>query len=154
MPNYATERRVNHSARDMFDLVADVERYPQFVPLCQRLVVRGRASAAGKDILVADMTIAFKLIRETFTSRVTLDPDGLKIAASYLDGPFRHLDNQWSFEPVSDTESIVRFSIEYEFRSRSLGLLMGAMFDRAFRKFAEAFEARADEVYGAGQAVA
>ena len=153
MPSYATERRVKHSAQDMFDLVADVESYPRFVPLCERLIVRGRAKVDGKDILVADMTIAYKVFRETFTSRVALDRAGLRIAASYLDGPFRHLDNQWSFTPVSERESIVRFSIDYEFKSRTLGLLMGAVFDRAFRKFAEAFEARADEVYGTREAV-
>jgi coenzyme Q-binding protein COQ10 len=148
MPSYATDRRVEHSAAEMFDLVADVESYPRFVPLCERLVVRGRATANGKEILVADMTISFKLIRETFTSRVTLDRPGLRISAAYLDGPFRHLDNRWSFVPVSDDESIIRFSIDYEFRSRALGAVMGTVFDRAFRKFAEAFEARADEIYG------
>ena len=152
MPSYATDRRVSHSAADMFDLVADVESYPRFVPLCERLVVRGRAAANGKEILVADMTISFKLIRETFTSRVTLDRPGLKISAAYLDGPFRHLDNRWTFEPLSDSESMVRFSIDYEFRSRTLSALMGAVFDRAFRKFADAFEARADEIYGKSSA--
>lgn len=148
MPSFETDRRVSHSASDMFDLVADVESYPNFVPLCERLVVRNRASANEKEILVADMTISFKLIRETFTSRVTLDRPGLTIAASYLDGPFRHLDNRWSFVPVSENESIVSFSIDYEFRSRALSAIMGAVFDRAFRKFTTAFEARADEVYG------
>jgi coenzyme Q-binding protein COQ10 len=152
MPSYATDRRVSHSAADMFDLVADVESYPHFVPLCERLVVRGHASATGKEILVADMTISFKLIRETFTSRVTLDRPNLRISATYLDGPFRYLDNRWSFVPLSDNESIVRFSIDYEFRSRMLSALMGAVFDRAFRKFAEAFEARADEIYSKSSA--
>lgn len=137
----------------MFDLVADVESYPRFVPLCERLIVRGRATANEKEVLVADMTISFKLIRETFTSRVTLDRPGLKIAAAYLDGPFRHLDNRWSFVPISETESIVHFSIDYEFKSRTLSALMGAVFDRAFRKFASAFEARADEIYGTSAAV-
>jgi coenzyme Q-binding protein COQ10 len=154
MVSFTTERRVKHSAQDMFDLVADVEAYPKFVPLCERLVVRGRTRRDGMDIIVADMTIAYKLIRETFTSRVTLDRPGLAISAQYLDGPFRHLDNRWSFSPMSDSESIVRFSIDYEFRSRVLGTLMGAVFDRAFRKFAQAFEARADEVYGARMATA
>lgn len=148
MPKFATERRVNHSASDMFALVADVETYPDFVPLCERLVVRGRTVADGKDILVADMTIAYKVVRETFTSRVVLDKGMLEIAVSYLDGPFRHLDNRWKFEPLSDRRSVVHFTIDYEFRSRTLGALMGAVFDRAFRKFAEAFERRADEVYG------
>jgi coenzyme Q-binding protein COQ10 len=152
MPKYTTERRVGHSAADMFDLVADVESYPCFVPLCERLAVRGRTTANDKHILVADMTISFKLFRETFTSRVTLDRPGLKIAATYLDGPFRHLDNRWSFDPLSENASIVRFSIDYEFRSRTLSAVMGTVFDRAFRKFADAFETRADEVYGKASA--
>jgi coenzyme Q-binding protein COQ10 len=147
MPKYTTERRVRHSAEEMFDLVADVESYPRFVPLCERLIVRGRAKDEGRDILVADMTIAYGLIRETFTSRVILDRPALKIAAAYLEGPFRHLDNRWTFTPVSEKASMVQFAIDYEFRSRMLGTLMGAVFDRAFRKFADAFEARADEVY-------
>lgn len=148
MPSFATDRRVCHSAADMFDLVADVESYPLFVPLCERLVVRGRSQMNDTEILVADMTISFKLIRETFTSRVALDRPALKISATYLDGPFSHLDNRWSFVPISDSESTVRFSIDYEFRSRTLSALMGAVFDRAFRKFADAFEARADEIHG------
>lgn len=152
MPRYTTDRLVSHSAKDMFDLVADIESYPRFVPLCEKLAVRGSASANGKEILVADMTISFKLIRETFTSRVTLDRPALEILVTYLDGPFRYLDNRWSFSPLSDSESIVRFSINYEFRSRTLSALMGAVFDRAFRKFAEAFEARADEIYGKASA--
>jgi len=152
MPSYATERQVQHSATEMFDLVADVESYPRFVPLCERLEVRGRAAANEKEVLVADMTISFKLIRETFTSRVTLDRPALKISAAYLDGPFRHLDNRWTFKPLSDDRSMVSFSIDYEFRSRTLSALMGAVFDRAFRKFADAFEARADEVYGKSSA--
>jgi coenzyme Q-binding protein COQ10 len=153
MPKFASDRRVNHSAEKMFDLVADVESYPGFVPLCERLVVRGRANDNGAEVLVADMTIAYKLIRETFTSRVTLERADLKISATYLDGPFHHLDNIWAFEPVSAQASIIKFSIDYEFKSRALGVLMGSVFDRAFRKFAGAFEAQADEVYGVGPAV-
>ncbi len=147
MPKFATERRVRHSADQMFDLVADVERYPNFVPLCERLILRGRARDGDKEVLVADMTIAYGLIRETFTSRVVVDRPALQISAAYLEGPFRHLDNRWTFKPISDTASLVQFAIDYEFRSRTLGALMGAVFDRAFRKFSEAFEARADEVY-------
>lgn len=153
MPKFDTDRRVGHSAEEMFALVAEVESYPNFVPLCERLVVRGRASTNAKEVLVADMTIAYKLIRETFTSRVTLDRPGLRIDVAYLDGPFRYLDNRWSFMPVAENESIVHFSIDYEFRSRTLGALMGVVFDKAFRKFAEAFEARADEIYGTPSAV-
>lgn len=149
MPSFRSTRRVRHSATDMFDLVADVERYPEFVPLCQHLHVRRRvASGEGVDILVADMTVAYKMFRESFTSRVTLDRPRLSIVVEYLDGPFSRLENRWTFRPLEGRASEVEFFISYEFRSRTLGLLMGAMFDSAFRRFAEAFEARADDVYG------
>ena len=133
----------------MFDLVANVEKYPQFVPLCAGIDVRKRSQGDdGSAILIADMTVAFKMIRETFSSRVTLDRKNLKILVSYLDGPFKRMENQWTFVPAGEHASDVKFSIDYEFRSRILGLLMGAMFDAAFRRFSAAFEARADEVYG------
>ncbi|UOK70069.1 type II toxin-antitoxin system RatA family toxin [Ancylobacter polymorphus] len=149
MPSFTNKRRVRHSATDMFDLVADVERYPEFVPLCENLHVRRRvASGEGVDILVADMTVAYKMFRESFASRVTLDRPRLSIVVEYLDGPFSRLENRWTFRPESEAASEVEFYIAYEFRSRTLGLLMGAMFDAAFRRFAEAFEQRADEVYG------
>jgi len=146
---FTTKRRVRHAAAKMFDLVADVERYPEFVPLCRALRVRKREPGAdGVEILTADMTVAYKVIHETFTSRVTLDKPSLKIQVEYLNGPFSHLDNRWSFRPLGFGECEVEFFIAYEFRSRTLGLLMGAMFETAFRKFAEAFERRADAVYG------
>ena len=148
MPHFTTERRVRHSADDMFTLVADVERYPEFVPLCEKLIIRGRQVDGPREILVADMTVAYKLIRETFTSRVTLERPTLAIRVDYLSGPFHHLENDWTFTAIGDRESIVRFAIEYEFRSRMLSMLMGSVFDKAFRKFAEAFEKRADAVYG------
>ena len=149
MPQFKTTRQVRHSASDMFALVADVERYPEFVPLCHALKVLRRAkSGEGVEILTASMTVAYKLIRETFTSRVTLDRPRLAILVEYLDGPFSHLDNRWDFRPLGEGACAVEFFISYEFRSRTLGLLMGAVFEAAFRKFAEAFEQRADSIYG------
>ncbi|MBL8572153.1 MAG: type II toxin-antitoxin system RatA family toxin [Hyphomicrobiaceae bacterium] len=149
MPQFSTSHRVKHSAADMFALVGDVENYPRFVPLCQALKVRGRQTGAdGREVLVADMTVAYKVFRETFTSRVTLDRDKLLILVEYLDGPFRRLENTWSFVDAGERACDVGFDISYEFRSATLGALMGAMFDKAFRKFSKAFEARADEVYG------
>ena len=149
MPSFRNKRHVRHSATDMFELVADVERYPEFVPLCESLRVRRKvASGEGVDILVADMSVAYKMFRESFTSRVTLDRPRLAITVEYLDGPFSRLENRWSFNPDGERACEVEFFISYEFRSRTLGLLMGAMFDAAFRRFADAFEARADEVYG------
>jgi coenzyme Q-binding protein COQ10 len=148
MPQLSTTRRVHHAAAQMFDLVADVEHYPEFVPLCQSLRVRERIKDGGKDVIVADMTVAYKLVRQTFTSRVTLDRPNLQILVEYLEGPFRRLNNTWSFRAVDSRASDVEFFIAYEFRSRTLGMLMGAMFDAAFRRFAAAFEHRADQVYG------
>lgn len=149
MPQFSTTRRVQHSASDMFELVADVERYPQFVPLCRSLAVRRRSQdGEGREVIVADMTVAYKFIRETFTSRVTLDRPNCTILVEYLEGPFRHMNNRWSFRPVGEHGCEIEFFLAYEFRNRALGLLMGSVFDAAFRRFAAAFERRADHVYG------
>jgi coenzyme Q-binding protein COQ10 len=148
MPQFSTKHRVRHAATEMFDLVADVEKYPQFVPLCSALAVKSRTEKNGTTILVADMTVAYKIVRETFTSRVTLDRSDLKILVEYLSGPFQRMHNRWTFYPMGDEACDVEFFIDYEFRSRALAVLMGAMFDAAFRRFAAAFEQRADEIYG------
>lgn len=148
MPKFETSRPVVHSPRQMFDLVADVESYPEFLPLCEALSVRSRRERDGKTLLVADMTVGYKAIRETFASQVLLKPDDLVIEVKYIDGPFRYLDNKWSFRLRDDGGCDVVFFIDYEFRNRILGALMGSMFDRAFRMFAEAFEKRADGIYG------
>jgi coenzyme Q-binding protein COQ10 len=148
MNTYRTTRRVKHSALKMFELVADVERYPEFVPMCESLHVRKRSGEAeGVEIVIADMTVAYKIIRETFSTRVTLDRPKLAILVEYLDGPFSHLENRWRFRPENDKASEVDFYIAYEFRSKMLGMVMGALFDSAFRRFAEAFEKRADRIY-------
>lgn len=149
MPQFTNKRRVRHGAADMLDLVADVEKYPEFVPLCQSLRVRSRtAKGEGVEVMTASMTVAYKLIQQTFTSRVTLDRPNLKILVEYLDGPFSRLQNRWSFKPTGEQSSEVEFYIDYEFRSRTFGMLMGAVFDTVFRKMAAAFEERADKVYG------
>ena len=148
MPRYVTEERVAHSADEMLALVADVEKYPAFVPLCERLVVRGRRTEGAREIMVADMTIAYALIRETFTTQVTVDRGASTVAISYVDGPFEHLDSTWRFTPAGDHACTVRFVIDYEFRSRLLAAIMGSVFDSAIRKFGDAFRGRADQVYG------
>lgn len=133
----------------MFDLVADIKKYPEFVPLCSAMTVKSRTEKSdGTTVLVADMTVAYKIIRETFTSRVTLDRKNLKIFVEYLNGPFKRMHNRWSFLPTGDEVCDIEFFIEYEFRSRTFAMLMGAMFETAFRRFAAAFEQRADAVYG------
>jgi coenzyme Q-binding protein COQ10 len=152
MPSFRNKRQVRHPAGDMFALVADVERYPEFVPLCRDLKVRSREPAGEKVEVIADMTVAYKLVRESFRSRVTLDRPNLQILVEYLQGPFSHMQNRWTFRPTGERSCEVEFFIDYEFKSRTLGLLMGAMFDAAFRRFALAFERRADEIYGRGSA--
>lgn len=150
MPSFRSHRHVRHSPEKMFDLVADCEKYPEFLPLCRALKVRRRIPGGeGVETLIADMEVGYKAIREKFTSRVTMDRPNLKILVEYVDGPFQHLENRWKFEIDPTREgSRVDFFITYEFRSRTLGALMGSMFDAAFHKFAEAFEKRADVVYG------
>jgi coenzyme Q-binding protein COQ10 len=148
MPQFSTKRRVRHSATKMFDLVADVEKYPQFVPLCNALTIKSRTEKDGTTVMVADMTVAYKIVRETFTSRVTLDLANRKILVEYLSGPFKRMQNRWTFHPMGEDACDVEFFMDYEFRSRTLAVLMGAMFDAAFRRFATAFEQRADEIYG------
>ena len=158
MPQFSTRRRVKHAAADMFDLVADIERYPEFVPLCRAMQVRRRTQLGDREVVVAEMTVAYKLIQQSFTSRVTLDRERQTILVEYLDGPFSRMENRWVFRPLDNRTGEaagaggaaceIEFFISYEFRSRTLGLLMGAMFDAAFRRFASAFEHRADAVFG------
>ncbi|PHP67866.1 ubiquinone-binding protein [Zhengella mangrovi] len=150
MPKFETRRPVDHAAGDMFDLVADVEKYPEFLPMCEALTVRSRRERDHREMIVADMTVGYKAIRETFTSQVLLNREAQTISVKYLDGPFRYLTNEWSFEPRGGGACTVHFYIDYEFKSRILGAMMGAVFDRAFRMFAEAFEKRADVIYGTG----
>ncbi|QAY96767.1 ubiquinone-binding protein [Methylovirgula ligni] len=149
MPSFRTSRMVPHSAKAMFDLVADVEAYPNFLPLCRALTVREHTTLPdGRTLFVADMEVGYKAIRERFTSRVTCDAEKLEILVEYIDGPFRHLENRWRFVAHGERSCKVEFDISYEFKSRALAVLVGGMFETAFRKFAEAFENRADLVYG------
>ncbi len=172
MPQFSTRRRVRHPASQMFGLVADVERYPEFVPLCRAMRVLRRTNVNGREVVIAKMEVAYKLIWESFTSRVTLDRDALDIQVEYLDGPFSRMENRWRFHPVGDAGQSagpqvdvmsravaeraneenaacdVEFFIAYEFKSRALSMVMGTMFDVAFRRFASAFEHRADVVFG------
>lgn len=148
MPTFRTTRPVKHSPAKMFALVADVERYPEFVPLCESLrIIRRVQSGEGIETLVAAMSVGYKAIRESFTTRVTLDHPRLRIDVEYVDGPFKYLENRWTFRETA-TGCDVEFYITYEFKSFALGILMGSVFDRAFKKFTEAFEQRADDIYG------
>ncbi len=149
MPSFQTTRRVRHTAAEMFDLVSDVEAYPKFLPLCKALRVLRRTQEGDTLVFVAEMQVGYKAIRETFTTKVSCERPSKHILVEYIDGPFRYLKNSWAFRDDPGTDgSHVDFHIEYEFKSRMLGIVMGGMFDQAFRRFADSFEARANEVYG------
>lgn len=148
MPSFTAKRHVPFSAEQMLAVVADVEQYPQFVPLCTGLHVLSRDQTADGEMIVARMSVGYKAIRETFTTRVIVHRDAKRIDVSYVDGPFKKLENRWRFLDAPNG-STVDFYIAYEFRSPLLAALMGQMFDRAFRKFTEAFETRARQVFAA-----
>lgn len=149
---YEIKHPVDHSADDMFRLVADVERYPKFLPLCEDLKLKRRESRDGKEVLIATMVVGYKLIRESFTTEVILDSNARSIVVQYLDGPFSHLENRWTFRPLTAKTCEIDFYIAYSFRSRLLERLMGGLFDKAVRRYTTAFEERADAVYGAATA--
>ena len=149
MPRITTKMIVAHQPDQMFDLVADIEKYPEFVPMCEALVIRSKREKDDKVLLVADMTAGYKLIRETFTSQVLLDRNQGVIDVKYIDGPFKHLENRWTFSPQEGGEGCdVDFYMDYEFKNRMLTILVGSVFDMAFQKMTSAFEKRADEIYG------
>lgn len=145
---FETRHRVAHTADGMFALVAAVEDYPQFLPLFEALQVRGREFADGKETLIATMTVGYRLIRENFTTEVILDKASRTIFVTCLDGPFAHLENRWHFEQVNADTCEIDFYIAYSFRSKLLEHMMGGLFDKAVRRYTEAFEARADTIYG------
>ena len=147
MPSFETRRQVPFTTLEMFDLVADVESYPEFLPLCEGLRVLSRDGDGDPRTLVAVMDVGYKAIRESFTSQVTLDRSVPSVRADLVDGPFNRLVNQWSFTDTGGGCEI-RFFIDYEFKSMILQLLFDAAFERAFGRFAEAFEERAHTVYG------
>jgi coenzyme Q-binding protein COQ10 len=154
MPSFRTTRRVPFTPRQMFDLVADVERYPEFLPLCEALTVRRREREGEVEHLIADMSAGYKAIRETFTTSVKLDAARLEVAAAGVPGmmgPFSRLENRWQLRAapgVTGGGCDVDFYIAYELKSMMLQMLVGALFDRAFRRYTEAFEERARAVYG------
>jgi coenzyme Q-binding protein COQ10 len=146
MPNFKTTRRVPFTPEQMFALVADVARYPEFLPFCEKLTVLSRAPTPTGETLDADMQVGYGPVRETFRSRVGLIPSRNEITSTSIAGPFAHMNNVWRFTPAPGGCDIA-FSIDYSFRNALLGMLVGSMFDTAFRRYAEAFERRASVVY-------
>ena len=146
-----TTTEVPYGADQMFDLVADVEKYPEFIPWCIALRVLKKDIAAGNGALTADMVVAYKVFREKFKSQVSLDRANHAIDVTYLDGPFRNLENRWRFTDQTGGGSIVDFEIDFEFKNFLLQATAQAVFDKAFARMSEAFVKRADEVYGVGR---
>jgi coenzyme Q-binding protein COQ10 len=141
-------RIVPFSARQMFDLVGDVRHYPEFLPWCKATRIRSVEQRDGARYMTADLVASFRIFEERFTSRVRLDEAKFRIDVQYLDGPFRHLTNAWSFEPLGETSCRVRFDIDFEFKSRMLQAAASVAFDRVFARMSDAFEARARVLYG------
>jgi coenzyme Q-binding protein COQ10 len=142
MPTHAERQIVPYSQEQLYDIVADVEKYPQFLPWC----VGSRIRTRSEQELVADLTIGFGPFRESFTSRVTLDRPK-RIRVRYENGPFRYLNNQWDFLP-HDKGTEVDFFVDFEFRSRILRAAIGLVFNEAVRRMVGAFRKRARDVYG------
>lgn len=143
MPKHAEKKHLPYTAEQMFDLVADVGRYPEFLPWCRGARVRRREG----DLIVADLVIGFKGITERFTSRVKLDRESQIIDVSYEEGPFKYLENHWKFIP-DDGGCVVDFYVDFEFRSRFLQHMIGMVFTEAVRRMVNAFETRARDLYG------
>ena len=149
MPTHAEIRRMPYSAAEMYALVADMAAYPEFLPWCSATRIRSREPQAdGSEIVESEMVISFKVFRERFASRVTLRPDGYKIDVAYLDGPFRYLNNHWRFKPVGESGCEVDFFVDFEFRSKTLQMIIGVVFHEAMRRIVRAFEGRAEQLYG------
>jgi coenzyme Q-binding protein COQ10 len=145
MPTHAEKRHLPYTPEQMFGLVADVERYPEFLPWCTAAHIRRRVG----NIFFADLAIGFKNVRERYTSKVTLDPEGNRIDVVYTDGPFHYLNNHWVFEPAPDGGVVIDFFVDFEFRSRILQTLIGKLFNEATKMMVHAFEKRAGQCFGA-----
>jgi coenzyme Q-binding protein COQ10 len=148
MPTHSEKRKLPYTARQMYDLVADVARYPEFLPWTSAARIRSRTPRPdGAEVVEADLVISFKVFRERFGSRVTLWPDEMRIETEYLDGPFRYMRSNWAFRDV-EGGCEVNFFVDFEFRNAILQRVIGVVFDEAMRRVVRAFEARALDLYG------
>ncbi|MEX0923830.1 MAG: type II toxin-antitoxin system RatA family toxin [Rhodovibrionaceae bacterium] len=143
MPTHAEERIVPFQPQQMYDLVADVDSYPDFLPWCVGARVRER----GERLIVADLMIGYKMIRERFTSRVTLQPEDRRIDVRYIEGPFKYLENHWIFKQHPEG-CLIDFYVDFEFKSRFLQRVVQPFFNEAVKRMVRAFETRAGQLYG------
>ena len=148
MPTHAEKRAMPYTPEQLFELVQRVDRYPEFLPWC----IAARLKGQENNVAIWDLVIGFKMIRERFTSRVTLQPPAPdlhpRIDVSYADGPFRYLNNHWIFERQADGTTVIDFFVDFEFRSKLLQSIMGVLFNEAVKRMVAAFETRARALYG------
>jgi coenzyme Q-binding protein COQ10 len=147
MPHHAETKRLPYSAAQMYDLVADVARYPEFLPWTAAARIRSRAPIDGGEVMEADLVISFKVFRERFGSRVTLYPAEGRILTEYLDGPFKHLKSVWNFRDFAEGGCEVSFEVDFEFRNALLAGIIGLVFNEAMQRVVRAFESRAAKLY-------
>ncbi len=147
MPTHSETRKLPYTAQQMYDLVADVEDYPKFLPWCSAARIRSVTPEGEAEVMLADLVISFKVFREKFGSRVTLYPADMKIDTEYLDGPFRYLKSNWAFRDV-DGGCEVAFFVDFEFRNAMLQRIIGLVFNEAMMRIVRAFERRAAALYG------
>ena len=148
MTTHTETRVMPYSAKQMYDLIANIEEYPEFLPWCAAVRRRSSNVENGCETVEADMIVSFKVFREKFGSRVVLNPEAQKIDVSYIDGPFKYLVNHWVFEPIDQTSCKVDFFVDFEFKSRTLQALIGVVFHQAMQQVVRAFERRAETLYG------
>ena len=147
MSSHSESRELPYSAQQMYDLVADVGRYPEFLPWCAAARVRKQYQQGAAEVMEADLVISFKVFRERFGSRVTLWPEARKIDTEYLDGPFKYMISHWSFAEA-ENGCDVSFHVDFEFRNRVLQATATVFFNEAMQRVVRAFERRAAELYG------
>jgi coenzyme Q-binding protein COQ10 len=151
MPTHSETRKLPYSAAQMYDLVADVAAYPDFLPWTAAARIRSRSPIPGGEVMEADLVISFKVFREKFGSRVTLWPEVQRIDTEYLDGPFRHMKSTWAFRDLDEGGCEVDFFVDFEFRNRILQGVIGVVFHEAMLRVVKAFESRAAQLYGQPQ---
>lgn len=147
MPSHSETRRLPYTAQQMYDLVADVASYPDFLPWTAAARIREVTDKGDHQVMLADLVISFKVFRERFGSRVVLWPDAMKIDTEYLDGPFKHMISNWAFQDA-DGGCDVSFAVDFEFKNRLLQGAAGMFFNEAMQRVVRAFEARAKDLYG------
>lgn len=147
MPTHSETRFLPHSPQQMYDLVADVERYPEFLPWCAAARIRTRRADGESEVMEAELVISFRVFRESFGSRVTLWPKDMRIDTEYLDGPFRHMKSNWAFAEAPGGCN-VSFFVDFEFKNAILRRIIGVVFNEAMQRIVRAFQRRAQELYG------